>query len=121
MPTSGSVLSWDLVRARRQCLLLAKSDVFALGDQPFWMDNLYLKVWFPSSSPASRARQHPNLISADPSATTSLQGERYITRVTLEGDGLGPAAGLWADSDFLVEGAAPLPTIAAAALSSRRQ
>lgn len=120
MPTSGSALSWDLDRARRQCLLLAQSDVFALGDQPFWMDNLYLKVWFPSS-PASRSGQHPNLISADPSEATSLQGQRYITRVTLEGDGLGPAAGLWADSDFLVERAAPLPTVAAATLSSRRQ
>eukprot|EP00892_Ulva_mutabilis_P002847 jgi/Ulvmu1/12563/UM091_0004.1 len=100
-PPAGVQLSAGLARTKGQCLLRAGSDMMQLGDTQIWMDNLFLKIAYPSIGVQDRSRQWPNLIAIPPASTQ--QGERYITRMTLEGDGQHPAGGLWADSDVLIE------------------
>lgn len=35
------------------------------------------------------------------------EGKRFVTRTTFQGDGLGPAVGIWADESVYVESAPP--------------
>ena len=98
---TGITLTNEINRNRGQCLVVTETDLFHLGDRAVWLDNLFLKIAFRSTT-GDRSSKWPNLISVPPADTK--QGERYVTRVTLEGDGVGPAGGLWADSDILIQG-----------------
>lgn len=39
------------------------------------------------------------------------EGKRFVTRTTFQGDGLGPAVGIWADESVYVESAPPPPSV----------
>lgn len=90
-----------------QCVLVADSDLFLVTAQEIWIDNLLLRLAWPNLAPSdtTRKNQYATLIGL---SKLAAPGEHYITRVTFQGDGLGPGVGIWADSQGYVEGARPL-------------
>lgn len=88
-----------------QCVLYARSDLFTVLSTQIWIHRLYLRISFPTTTAMDDTRRwiFASMISIPLSADTP-QGERYVTEVTCEGDGLGPGGGIWADSDVYVGG-----------------
>ena len=72
-----------------------------------WLDNLYLRA-VAVNPPAERKFHYIGLVgSAALKWPLRGQGRRFMTRVTLQGDGLGPTTGLWADEATYAESAPP--------------
>lgn len=89
-------------------MLFARSDLFTVLSTQIWIHRLYLRIAFPTMTAGDEAREwtFASMISIPPSPKTP-RGERYLTEVTCEGDGLGPGAGVWADADVYIGGEPP--------------
>eukprot|EP00892_Ulva_mutabilis_P002848 jgi/Ulvmu1/12564/UM091_0005.1 len=89
-----------------QCLIMSHDDLFPTLSFRMWFDNLYLRAVAHNLPPdaATRDAQYIGLAGMAP-LRWPLQGRgaRYITRVTIQGDGLGPAMGIWADESVYAE------------------
>lgn len=75
-----------------------------------WLDNVYLRA-VAVNPPTPDRRYHFIGLAGSAAARWPLRGHarRFLTRVTLQGDGLGPTTGLWADEPSYAESAPPLP------------
>lgn len=75
-----------------------------------WYDNLYLRAVF-HNTPLEQQNRQTHYIGLAGLAPLKWPlrglGARYITRVTLQGDGLGPTMGVWADESAYLESAPP--------------
>eukprot|EP00892_Ulva_mutabilis_P002845 jgi/Ulvmu1/12561/UM091_0002.1 len=98
VPQSPGSLGFDIRPG--QCVLFARSDLFTVLSPQIWIHRLYLRISFPTTV-QGRRWIFASMISIPPNMQ-ALQGERYVTQVTCEGDGLGPGGGIWADSDVYV-------------------
>lgn len=77
-----------------------------------WLDNLYLRaVGIGSGDGESGGRRGQYIvlgIFAPLQGMLKGLGQRYVTRTTFQGDGAGPALGIYTDESTYVE-SAPLP------------
>jgi hypothetical protein len=82
-----------------QCLLVAAEDIFMVRSTYFWIDNLYLAItfiqpkkgvsredWFPAGIGFPRLNSDPRNLK-----------RMFVTNITVQGDGLGPAVGIGLD------------------------
>ena len=69
-----------------------------------WLDNLYMRMKYDSTAPNPRQYQYATLAGLAPLVgPRRWQAQHYITRSTFQGDGLGPAVGVWADESGYIE------------------
>jgi hypothetical protein len=81
-----------------QCLVIAAEDIFVVTSSKFWIDNIYIAItyirppkltgrldWFPAGIGFTQSAQEASK-------------QIYVTNVTIQGDGLGPAVGLGLDA-----------------------
>ena len=86
-----------------------------------WVDNLYLRAVAVNPVTPDRSRHYIGLVGSAPSEwPLTGQGRRFVTRTTLQGDGLGPSTGLWANEATYAESAplSPPPPLCCDTLSS---
>ena len=84
-----------------QCILLAAEDMLSILSPDMWLDNLYLRTLVPQNSTASRADSFVALTAVAPVAGNT---SRYMTRITFQGDNMGPTVGMFADEKVFIEG-----------------
>eukprot|EP00892_Ulva_mutabilis_P002166 jgi/Ulvmu1/11950/UM082_0029.1 len=89
-----------------QCLLFTHEDTFPTLTRHIWMDNLYVRMLF-HNVPADSSREwgYASLAAFPPLVNRPYRwhGQHYVTRCTFQGDGLGPAVGIWADENAYIE------------------
>lgn len=79
-----------------------------------WFDNLYLRAVFHNTENPDRGSHYIGLAGMPPLKwPLTGRGARYVTRVTIQGDGVGPTMGIWADENVYAE-SAPRPPLRAA-------
>ena len=90
-----------------QCLMMAEEDMVPIVNPAIWLDNLYLRISPPTKD---RAFVSVGLLSI-PRMSWQFDepGEavRFVTRCTLQGDGLGPSVGVWVNEDTYIERTPP--------------
>ena len=90
-----------------QCILFSREDMLVLFTSDIWLDNLYLRALF-ENVPSGVEREGSFIsLAAVPKNPGPRRGSvsRYMTRMTFQGDNVGPVMGLFADESVYVEGA----------------
>eukprot|EP00892_Ulva_mutabilis_P002163 jgi/Ulvmu1/11948/UM082_0027.1 len=86
-----------------QCVIITNQDLLPTLSYRFWLDNMYLRVTY-HNAPRERKDTYVSLVGL-PQLHWPLRGEgkRFVTRTTFQGDGTGPAVGIWANEDVYIE------------------
>eukprot|EP00892_Ulva_mutabilis_P003267 jgi/Ulvmu1/1311/UM011_0039.1 len=91
-----------------QCLLVSHEDLLPLVGPRIWVDNLYLRVAAVNEPAAKRGLSSVGLLSVprirdDVAYAEPGRALRYVTRTTMQGDGLGSSVAIWANEDTYME------------------
>ena len=96
--------------ARYAVMLTVLADARAPCARRLWFDNLYLRAVFHNTENPDRDSHYIGLAGMAPLKwPLTGRGARYVTRVTIQGDGVGPTMGIWADENVYAESAPRSP------------